>query len=37
MPGVRHLHASNWNTKGAERNPLHDGNGFFIELTHKHK
>lgn len=35
MFGVRHLHLSNGNTKGAERNPSHDSNGFFIGLTHK--
>ncbi|MBK9271425.1 MAG: acyloxyacyl hydrolase [Saprospiraceae bacterium] len=35
MFGVRHLHISNGNAKGAERNPSHDSNGFFIGLTHK--
>lgn len=33
--GVRHLHVSNGNTKGAERNPSHDSNGPFIGLAHK--
>lgn len=33
--GVRHLHISNGNTKGEERNPSHDSNGFFIGLSHK--
>ncbi|MDX2002617.1 MAG: acyloxyacyl hydrolase [Chitinophagales bacterium] len=28
--GVRHLHVSNGNTKGVDRNPSHDSNGFFI-------
>lgn len=37
MFGVRHLHISNGNTKGTERNPSHDSNGFFIGLTHKLK
>lgn len=35
MLGIRHLHISNGNTKGVERNPSHDSNGFFIGLTHK--
>lgn len=35
MFGVRHLHISNGNTKGVERNPSHDSNGFFIGLSHK--
>jgi Lipid A 3-O-deacylase (PagL) len=35
--GVRHIHVSNANTKGAERNPSHDSNGFFIGLSHKLK
>lgn len=35
MFGVRHLHISNGNTKGEERNPSHDSNGFFIGLSHK--
>lgn len=37
MFGVRHLHISNGNSKGVERNPSHDSNGFFIGLTHKIK
>ncbi len=28
--GIRHLHISNGNTKGVERNPSHDSNGFFV-------
>ena len=32
--GIRHIHISNGNTKGSERNPSHDSNGFFIGLTH---
>lgn len=35
MFGVRHLHMSNGNTRGAERNPSHDSNGFFIGLSHR--
>lgn len=35
MFGVRHLHVSNGNTKGVERNPSHDSNGFFIGLSAK--
>lgn len=37
MFGIRHLHISNGNTKGAERNPSHDSNGFFVGLTYKLK
>lgn len=37
MLGVRHVHISNGNAKGTERNPSHDSNGFFIGLTHKLK
>lgn len=33
--GVRHLHVSNGNTKGVERNPSHDSNGFYIGFSHK--
>lgn len=33
--GIRHLHVSNGNTKGVERNPSHDSNGFFIGFSHK--
>lgn len=33
--GVRHLHISNGNTKGVERNPSHDSNGFFVGVSHK--
>ncbi|MDJ1500067.1 acyloxyacyl hydrolase [Xanthocytophaga agilis] len=33
--GIRHLHISNGNTKGIERNPSHDSNGFFIGLSHR--
>ncbi len=35
MFGVRHLHVSNGNTKGVERNPSHDSNGFFVGLSAK--
>jgi hypothetical protein len=35
MYGVRHLHVSNGNTKGVERNPSHDSNGFFVGLAYK--
>lgn len=37
MFGIRHLHISNGNTKGIERNPSHDSNGIFIGLTLKLK
>lgn len=33
--GVRHLHISNGDSKGVERNPSHDSNGFFIGLNYK--
>lgn len=33
--GIRHLHISNGNKKGVERNPSHDSNGFFIGLSHR--
>lgn len=33
--GVRHLHVSNGNSKGAERNPSHDSNGFFVGLSYR--
>jgi hypothetical protein len=33
MFGLRHIHISNGNAKGEERNPSHDSNGFFIGLT----
>lgn len=32
--GIRHLHVSNGNTKGVERNPSHDSNGFFLGFSH---
>lgn len=35
MFGVRHLHISNGNTKGVERNPSHDSNGLFVGLNYK--
>lgn len=35
MFGVRHLHISNGNTKGEDRNPSHDSNGFFIGLSRR--
>lgn len=31
--GARHLHVSNGNTKGAERNPSHDSNGLFVGIN----
>lgn len=31
--GIRHIHVSNGNTKGVERNPSHDSNGFFIGFS----
>jgi hypothetical protein len=33
MFGLRHIHVSNGNVKGVERNPSHDSNGFFIGLS----
>lgn len=33
--GIRHLHISNGNIKGVERNPSHDSNGFFLGVTRK--
>ncbi len=35
MFGIRHLHISNGNTQGRERNPSHDSNGFFLGLSYK--
>lgn len=32
--GIRHLHISNGNSKGVERNPSHDSNGFFVGFSH---
>lgn len=32
LAGARHLHISNGNAKGSERNPSHDSNGFFAGL-----
>lgn len=31
--GIRHLHISNGDTKGVERNPSHDSNGLFAGLS----
>lgn len=31
--GARHLHISNGNRKGVERNPSHDSNGLFVGLS----
>lgn len=31
--GIRHLHISNGNTSGVERNPSHDSNGFFVGFS----
>lgn len=33
--GIRHVHISNGNKKGVERNPSHDSNGFFLGISHK--
>jgi len=35
--GVRHIHVSNGNTKGVERNPSHDSNGFFLGIGYTPK
>nr|WP_294776549.1 acyloxyacyl hydrolase [uncultured Flavobacterium sp.] len=35
MFGMRHIHISNGNAKGEERNPSHDSNGFFLGLSHR--
>lgn len=32
---VKHLHISNGNVQGEERNPSHDSNGFYLGLNHK--
>ncbi|MBX7151856.1 acyloxyacyl hydrolase [bacterium] len=32
---IRHTHVSNGNSKGAERNPSHDSNGFFVGMTYR--
>lgn len=32
---IRHLHLSNGNTRGVERNPSHDSNGFFLGINQK--
>lgn len=32
--GIRHVHVSNGNTKGVERNPSHDSNGFFVGVSY---
>jgi hypothetical protein len=33
MFGIRHVHVSNGNVWGVERNPSHDSNGFFVGLA----
>lgn len=33
--GVRHIHISNGDSKGVERNPSHDSNGFFVGFSYK--
>lgn len=33
--GIRHVHVSNGDTKGSERNPSHDSNGFFLGLSYR--
>jgi hypothetical protein len=35
MFGIRHIHISNGNKKGVERNPSHDSNGFFVGISHR--
>lgn len=37
MGGLRHVHISNGNTKGEDRNPSHDSNGFFAGVTYRIK
>lgn len=34
LAGVRHVHVSNGNTSGAERNPSHDSNGVFLGFSY---
>jgi hypothetical protein len=31
--GIRHVHVSNGDSKGVERNPSHDSNGFFVGVS----
>lgn len=31
--GIRHIHISNGNALGPERNPSHDSNGFYVGMT----
>lgn len=33
--GARHIHVSNGNTSGPERNPSHDSNGFFLGVAYR--
>lgn len=33
LVGIRHLHISNGNVKGADRNPSHDSNGMFAGVS----
>lgn len=33
MVGLRHVHVSNGNARGADRNPSHDSNGFFAGVA----
>lgn len=33
--GARHVHISNGDTKGTERNPGHDSNGFYLGFSYK--
>jgi len=33
--GIRHVHVSNGNTQGVERNPSHDSDGIFIGLSYR--
>jgi hypothetical protein len=33
--GVRHVHISNGNTSGEDRNPGHDSNGFYLGFSYR--
>lgn len=35
LAGIRHVHVSNGNNPGYERNPGHDSNGFYVGLTYR--
>jgi opacity protein-like surface antigen len=34
LMGIRHIHVSNGNTSGVERNPSHDSNGWFLGVAY---